>query len=150
MTSDLVFVVVVLIGGLLSFLLLKTFLLRDSLSFRRPSLLCLFIGAYLFIMSFPSAVWFLSSTDPIRYSSFLAVESVPILLVVGAVFANAASERPSLSVIGFFASKITKTTRDSIIFPLYVLMMLSSVVIIAVYLRVADFVPLIGSLTQYG
>ena len=149
-TSDLLFIVSTLGPIILIFLLLKKFLLGHTLKLTRLTLLSFFIIAYIILMSFPSIVWFYSSTHHIRYTYFLAVQSVPLLLLLGGSLANLFFRDSSRIIKGFLSLSLTKTRRDSYLFSFYILMLFSSILIIAALILNADYVPLFGSLTGYG
>jgi len=149
-TSDWIFAVSVFVFAILSFLFLKRLLLGRSLELTHFTLPSFFIIIYIFLMSLPSIIWFCSLTYPIRYSYFFAIQSVPILFLLGVMAANAVFRHPSSIVRGFLSSSLTKTRQDSCVFPFYLVTVLSSIVIVTVYISVADYVPLIGSFTRYG
>jgi oligosaccharide repeat unit polymerase len=149
-TGDLLFIVSTLGSIILFFLFLKKFLLGYTLKLTRLTLLSFFIIAYIILMSFPSIVWFYGSTHQIRYTYFLAVQSVPILLLLGGSLANVFFRHPARIITGFLSPGLTKARRDLYLFSFYICMLLSSILIIAVLILTADYVPLLGSFTGYG
>jgi oligosaccharide repeat unit polymerase len=124
--------------------------LGHSLNLTRLTLPSVLIIAYIFLMSVPSIKWFCDSTYHIRYTYFLAVQSVPILLSLGVRVANVFFRHPSKTITGFLSSSLSKTRRDSFAFLFYILLFFLSILIIAAYILTSDYVPLLGSLVKYG
>jgi len=149
-TSDGLLGVGGLIFAILSFLFLKRCLLGKSLKLSRLTLPSFFITAYILIVSLPSVIWFLTSTNAARYTYFVAVQSVPVLFLIGVRVANVLFRYPSRIITGFLSPSLSKDRHDSYIFPFYIFMIASSVVIITVYITMADLVPLLRSLAAYG
>ena len=151
--SDNLFIVYVLSLTILGFFLLKKCFLGSSLMLTRLTLPSFFIAAYIILMSLPSAKWFYSSNHPIRYTYFLAVQSVLISFPLGVLLANVLfidPARPSIIVKEFLSSSLSKTRHDSYMFPLWILMFISSILIVTIYILTSDYVALIGGLTAYG
>lgn len=149
-TNDGLFMAIVLFLAIFGFFIIKKFFLGNSLKLAHLTLPSFFIIAYIILMSFPSIIWFFRSANPIKYTYFLAIQSVLILFPIGVGLANIFFRHPSRIITNFLSSSLSKTRRDSYIFPFFILMFLFSILIVVVYIRSADYVPLLGSLTQYG
>lgn len=151
--SDNLFIVYVLSLAILGFFLLKKCFLGSSLMLTRLTLPSFFIAAYIILMSLPSTKWFYSSNHPIRYTYFLAVQSVLISFPLGVLLANVLfidPSGPSIIVKDFLYSSLSKTRHDSYMFPFWILMLISSILIVTIYILTSDYVALIGGLTAYG
>jgi hypothetical protein len=148
--NDELFIGSVLFLAISVFFLFKKIFLGDSLKLTRLTLPSFFLLAYIILLSFPSIVWFLRSAHPIRYTYFLAIQSVLILFPIGVGLADGFFRHPSRIIGNFLSQDLLKTRRDSYIFPFFILMFLFSILIIAVYLLSADYVPLLRAFTQYG
>lgn len=152
-TDDMLFVVSVLGLAIFGFFLFKKVFLGNSLKLTRLTLPSFFISAYIILMSFPSIIWFYGTTHPIRYTYFLAVQSVLILFPLGVLSANVLLLDPSIPsriVKDFLHSSLLKTRHDLCIFPFWILMLLSSILIATFYILTSNYVPLIGAFTAYG
>lgn len=152
-TDDVLFVVSVLGLATFGFFLFKKIFLGNSLKLTRLTLPSFFIIAYIILMSLPSMNWFFSFTHPIRYTYFLAVQSVLISFPLGVLLANVLFLDPSVPskiVKDFLYSSLLKTRHDSYIFPFWILMLFSSILIETIYILTSNYVPLIGALTAYG
>ncbi|MFH1974977.1 MAG: O-antigen polymerase [Pseudomonadota bacterium] len=151
--SDNLFIVNILSLAFLSFFLFKKMFLGSSLKLTRLTLPSFFIVAYIILMSLPSIKWFYNSTHPIRYTYFLAVQSVLISFPLGVLLANVLflnPYRPYRIVKDFLYSSLSKTRHDSYMFPFWILMFLSSILTVTIYILTSDYVPLLGSFVAYG
>lgn len=151
--SDNLFIVNILSLAILGFFLFKKMFLGSSLKLTRLTLPSFFIVAYIILMSLPSIKWFYSSIHPIRYTYFLAVQSVLISFPLGVLLANVLflnPSRPSRIVKDFLYSSLSKTRHDSYMWPFWILMLLSSILIVTIYIITSDYVPLLGSFAVYG
>jgi len=152
-TDDMLFVVSVSGLAIFGFFLFKKVFLGNSLKLTRLTLPSFFIIAYIILMSLPSIIWFYSLPHPIRHTYFLAVQSVLISFPLGVLLANVLFLYPSIPsriVSVFLCSSLLKTRHDSYIFPSWILMVFSSILIVTIYILTSDYVPLIGALTAYG
>jgi len=149
-TNDGLFVIIILFLAISGFFLFKKFFLGNSLKLTRLTLPSFFLIAYIILMSFPSIIWFFVSVHPIRYTYFLAIQSVLILFPIGVFLANVFFHYPSRIIINFLSSSLSKKRRDSYIFPFFILMFIFSILITVVYIFSSRYIPLIGSLTKYG
>lgn len=152
-TDDVLFVVSVLGLAIFGFFSFKKIFLGNSLKLTRLTLPSFFIIVYIILMSLPSMNWFFSFTHPIRYTYFLAVQSMLISFPLGVLLANALFLDPSVPskiVKDFLYSSLLKTRHDSYIFPFWILMLFSSILIETIYILTSNYVPLIGALTAYG
>lgn len=150
MIDDLFFVVNVLASTVLIFLVLKKFLLGHSLKLSRLTLPSFFIVAYIILMPLPSIIWFYHSVHRIRYTYFLAVQSVLISFPLGVGLANIFFRHPARVITDFLSPSLSKTRHDSYLLPFYTFMLFSSILIIAALALTMDYVPLFGALTGYG
>jgi hypothetical protein len=148
--SDTVFAVGLLLMVLLVFIHIKKAFVGGTLRLSQLTVPSLFISAYLFIVPIPSIIWFCGSTNPIRYTYLLAVDCVPILFLLGVVAANGFFRNPATIISSFLSAKLSKTRMDGYFLPFFRLMFVASILITAVYLVGADYVPLLGSIRQYG
>lgn len=153
-TGDVLFIVSVLGIAFFTFFLFKKIFLGNSLKLTHLTLPSFFIIIYILLMSLPSILWFYSSTTkPSRYTYFLAMQSVLISFPLGVLLANALFLDPSIPsriVKDFSYSSLVKTRHDSYIFPFWILMLFSSIIIVIIYILFASYVPLIGAIVAYG
>jgi oligosaccharide repeat unit polymerase len=152
-SEDVLFVVSILGLAIFSFFIFKRIFLGNSLKLSRLTLPSFFICAYIILMSLPSVIWFYGTNQPIRYTYFLAVQSVLISFPLGVLLANVLFidlSKPSRIVKGFLYSSLSKTRHDLYIFPFWILMFCLSILIAAFYILTSNYVPLIGALTAYG
>ena len=152
--DDLLFIGFALTVAVMGFWLINRILLGGVLSPRVPTLPSFFLSAYFILMSLPATLWFYAATTgSVRYTYFLAIQSVLIFFPLGVFLANLLSlgpVRPSLIVKGFVDSPLQKTEDDLHALPLCLIMLFLSVVIAGTYLATSSYVPLIGALTAYG
>ena len=152
--DDSLFVVSVLGLAIFGFYLFTKSILGNSLKLTRLTLPSFFMIAYIILMSLPSILWFYGSLHhPFRYTYFLAMQSVLITFPLGVLLANMLFLDPSIPsriVKEFLYSSLLKTRHDSYIFPLWILMLFSSILIVTIYILTSNYVPLIGALTAYG
>lgn len=152
--DDALFVVVVLASALITLVLIKKTLLGNTLQLTRLTIPSFFVAMYILLMSLPATVWFYAAPqNPIRYTYFLAMQSVLISFPIGMFFANALFRDvalPSRIVGRFFSSPLVKSGEDRYAFRVYVIMLALAVLVATVYLLTSGYVPLIGALTAYG
>jgi hypothetical protein len=150
---DLLFVVSVLGLAMLSLFLFKKFFLGSSLKLFRLTLPSFFLNVYIVLMSLPAVIWFYGTTDAIRYTYFLAMQSVLISFPLGVLLANMLfvnSAIPSRIIKDFLYSNLSKTRQDSYILPFWILMIFFTILMATFYISTSHYVPLIGALTAYG
>lgn len=148
--SDLLIAAGVLCLAICIFFIVKAIVLGPSLKLRRVTLPSFFLAVYILFISIPSVIWFAVSTHPSKYSCLLAVQSTPIFFLMGCILASCRFRNPSRIVAGFLTSRLTKSRFDLQVAPLYVLFVIASFLVLAVYVLTAEYVPLIASLTNYG
>ncbi len=148
--QDTLIALLILFVALLLMLHIAKLIPGFSLHPRRLTLPSLLILAYLVIMPVPSILWFCNWSGPIRYSYLLAIDGTPALLLLGAFLASFSSRHPRAIVAGFLRAGLSKSREDGFFRPLYNLMFVVAGLIAALYVSGATYVPLLGSLGQYG
>jgi O-antigen polysaccharide polymerase Wzy len=152
--EDLLFVLSVLIITLAGLAVINGTLLGNTLQLRRPSIPSFFVAIYIVLMSLPATVWFYATPqDPIRYTYFLAMQSVLWTFPFGMVCANIVYgdlSKPARVVRRFFSDSLEKSLDDRRALRYWVLMILASTIVATVYLMTSPYVPLIGAITSYG
>jgi len=152
-TDDVLFLVSVLGSAIFVFFLFKKIFLGNTLNLTRLTLPSFFMIAYIILMSLPSIIWFYSLAYPIRYTYFLAIQSVLISFPLGVLLANELFINPCIPsriIKDFFYSSLLKTRHDSYIYPSWILMLFSSILIMTIYILTSNYVPLFGAFTAYG
>jgi hypothetical protein len=152
--ADVFFVMTVLAIALTSLVLINKGLLAKALQVKRLTIPSFFIVIYIVLMSLPAIVWFYAEPqDPIRYTYFIAIQSVLLTFPLGMVFANALFRDlscPPRVVQRFFSAPLEKSSDDRHAFRLWLLMMVAAVTVATVYMLTSPYVPLIGAFTSYG
>jgi hypothetical protein len=151
--DDALFVVSVLIVALSGLFVINTVLLRNALQLRRLTIPSFFVAVYIALMSLPATVWFYASPqDPIRYTYFVAMQSILVTLPLGMVCANVLCGDLSLPrrVVKRFFLPLQKSSEDHDALPFWVGMILASLAVATVYVTTSSYVPLIGAITSYG
>ena len=153
-TDDVLFVVGTMITAFGGALLFRRALLGDSLTFGKLTLPSFFVITYALLMSIPAVLWFyVSPGEPIRHTYFLAIQSVLLTFPVGVLLANALAlkpQTPSRIVQEFCDGPILPSEEDQYVVPLFVAMMLASLLTAGYYVLTSPYVPLIGAFTAYG
>jgi len=149
MNDDFLFIVSVLGIAILSLIFLMV-LLGNSLKLTRLTIPSFFLIAYIILGVVPSTIMFYNSLHPIRYTYFLATQSVLITFPLGVFLANTFFRNPSRIIERFLSSSIVKTKQDRYFTPIFLVMIMFSIAIITIYINVADYVPLFGSISNYG
>jgi hypothetical protein len=152
--DDVLFVVSVLIIALTGLVIINAVLLRNALQIKRLSIPSFFVAIYIVLMSLPSIVWFYATpNDPIRYTYFLAMQSVLVTFPLGMVCANVLCgdlSIPGRAVKRFFSDPLRQSADDRHAFRYWVVMILATVTVAAFYLMTSQYVPLLGAITSYG
>lgn len=150
--DDVIFVVVVLGVAITLLLLINAVLLGRSLQVKRVTIPSFFIGIYIALMSFPAIVWFYAAPkDPIRYTYFLAIQSVLVTFPLGVLMANAVfRDRSGRLGTQFLSRPLRKTPDDRYAVRYWLLMLGAAVLVSTVYLLTSPYVPLLGAFTSYG
>jgi oligosaccharide repeat unit polymerase len=152
--DDLLFVISVLGVAIAWFYLFRRMFLGESFKLTRLTIPSFFMCAYIILMSIPAVIWFYASVrDPMRYTFFLAMQSVLIAFPLGVLCANVLFINPGVPsrlVKQFLQAPLVKTSHDSYMFPFWVILVLASILIATVYIANSGYVPLLGALTAYG
>ena len=153
-TEDALFVLSVLTIALTGLVLINTALLGNTLGVKRLTIPSFFVVIYIVLMALPSTVWFYATPqDPIRYTYFLAMQSVLVTFPLGMVFANVLCgdlSAPGRISKRFFSEPLQKSPDDRHALRYWVLMIFGTVTVATVYLMTSSYVPLIGAITSYG
>jgi len=152
--DEILFLVGVLAAAFMALVLINKTLLGGSMKVARPTLPSFFIMVYVVLMALPAIVWFYAApSDPIRYTYFLAMQSVLISFPIGMFLANGlfADVSAPLRMTGrFFSSPLRKSVDDRYALRIFLIMLVIAAAVATIYLRTAAYVPLIGALTEYG
>ncbi len=130
------------------FLFLKI-LLGGSLRFTHLTLPSFFMFFYIILMCFPSMIVFSKMDHPIKYTYFMAVQSVLITFPIGVGLASLFVDNPPKIITSFLYSNLTKTKDDSKFFPVFILILVFSFPIIALYCSYAEYIQLIEVIKSY-
>ena len=139
-----------LFAGFVFIFLIEKALLGNSLKFTLITLPSFFLLSYIILMSLPSIFWFFKMDTHIKYTYFLAIQSVLITFPIGVGLASRFFQYRSRIITNFLSSGLAKTRSDQQMFPFFVLMFIFSILTIIIYICSADYVPLFGSITRYG
>lgn len=152
--DEALFVIVVLFGAIVSLAVINHVLLGHALRLFRPTLPTFFVSVYIVLMSVPAVLWFYASpADPIRYTYFLAIQSVLITIPLGMFLANAMfhdASLPERTVNRFFSAPLVPNYEDRLALRIYLFMFGLAALTVTVYMATSAYVPLIGALTSYG
>jgi hypothetical protein len=151
---DVLFVVSVLTIALFGLWLINAALLGNALQVKRLTIPSFFVAIYIVLMALPATVWFYAAPqDPIRYTYFVAMQSVLLTFPLGMLCANVLCgdlSTPGRVVKRFFSDPLQQSADDRHALRYWVLMILASVTVATVYLMTSSYVPLIGAITSYG
>ena len=92
--------------------LAEKILLADSLKFTRLTLPSFFMLLYIILMCLPSMAAFFKMEHPIKYTYFIAIQSVLITFPIGGWLANLFAHHPSRIITNFLYSNLEKTRDD--------------------------------------
>lgn len=152
--DDVIFIISVLAIALIALLLINKMLLGNTLQVKRITIPSFFIAIYLALMSLPCVVWFYAEPEnPIRYTYFIAMQSVLVTFPMGMFFANVLfrdSRSPARIARRFFSVPLQKSDDDRYAVRYWLVMLIASIGIATWYLLTSSYVPLIGALTSYG
>ncbi len=152
--DDVVFIVAALAMALMGLFLINGALLGNTLQVKRLTIPSFFVAIHILLMSLPSIVWFYAyPDDPIRYTYFLAMQSVLVTFPIGMVFANVLCgdlSAPVRVAKRFFLDPLEKSPDDQLAFKYWLIMIVASATVATVYLLTSPYVPLIGAITSYG
>ncbi|MFH1657164.1 MAG: O-antigen polymerase [bacterium] len=129
--------------------IVEKIILGDSLRFAYLTLPSFFLFFYIILMSFPSLFLFSEIDSSIRYTYFVAIQSVLVTFPLGVGLANLFSRNPSAIIKNFLFSKLTKTKEDHKFTPLFLMMFFSSAPILLFYYLYAEHIQLIEIIKSY-
>jgi len=142
------FVLVVLPLALFIFAAEKAYI-GNSLSFTNLTVPSLFISAYIGIMCLPSVIIFETMIHPIRYTYFMAIQSVVVVFPVGVHLCNVVSNSPEIRIRNHFSSPLEATAADRAWIPMLKALVCASVPILFVYVVSATYIQLWEVIKQY-
>lgn len=149
--DDILFIVAVLAIALIALLLINKGLLSNSMQLKQPTIPSFFVATYFVLMSLPAILWFYADTrDPIRYTYFIAIQSVLVTFPIGVFFAKALTPESLRVTKEPFLRPLQQSEEDRYAVRYWVLMLGASLLVATVYLVTSPYVPLIGALTSYG
>jgi len=128
---------------------LEKSLLGISLSFAHFTLPSFFLLIYIITMSFPSMFMFSEMDHPIKYTYFVAVQSVLITFPIGVALANLLVRNPSKIITNYLYSDLRKTQDDFKFLPVYKALLIFSFLILILYFLYSENVPLIEIIKAY-
>ena len=130
-------------GSFFGVFVLEKILLGDSLKFIHLTVPSFFIVLYIILMSFPSMLVFSEMHHPIRYTYFMAVQSVLITFPIGVGLANLMVHNPSKVIRNYLCSKLEKTQADFKFLSLFKALLIFSFPILALYFLYSEHVQLL-------
>ncbi len=128
---------------------IEKILLGDSLRFTSFTLPSFFIIVYIILMSFSSMFVFSEMDHPIKYTYFVALQSVLITFPIGVALANLLVHNPSKIITNYLYSNLKKTQDDLKFLPVYKALLFSSFLILTFYFLYSNYVPLIEVIKAY-
>ncbi|MEK7308219.1 MAG: hypothetical protein AAB089_04025, partial [Nitrospirota bacterium] len=136
-------------GAFAAVFLFEKTLLGDSLKFGHLTIPSFFILLYIILMSFPSMLVFSEIDHPIKYTYFMAVQSVLITFPIGVGLANLMVNNSSIIITNFLYLNLTKTRDDLKFFPVFIVILISSFPILILYYLYAEYIQLIEVIKSY-
>ena len=137
------FYVPAVFGSFVLILLFQKILLDASLSFLYMTVPSFFLLLYLILMSIPSMIIFPTMPPPVKYTYFLALQSVLITFPIGVMLANIHVQNPSKNIRRYLHSTLEKTEQDRLFLPFFKLFIISSFPIMVLYFLYSKHVQLI-------
>lgn len=149
--DDMLFIVAVLASALIALAIINRALLGNALRLAQLTIPSFFVGIYVVLMSFPAILWFYAETgDPVRYTYFIATQSVLVTFPIGMFFARTMANELSRRSAQSFSQPLQQSEDDRYAVRYWVLMLAASLLVATVYLVTSPYVPLIGAITSYG
>lgn len=136
-------------GSFFGVFVLEKILLGDSLKFIHLTVPSFFIVLYIILMSFPSMLVFSEMHHPIRYTYFMAVQSVLITFPIGVGLANLMVHNPSKVIRNYLYSKLEKTQADFKFLSLFKALLIFSFPILAIYFLYSEHAQLLVVIKAY-
>lgn len=129
--------------------IIEKILLNDSLKFTSFTLPSFFLVVYIVVIIFPSMLIFSTMTDPIKYTFFLAVQSVLITFPLGVALANLKEHNPNKIIRDYVNSKIDKSPIDLKLLPIYHKLIKISVIVLLLFVIFSNNIQLIEIIKAY-
>lgn len=123
--------------------------LKQTLSFRYLTIPSVFVAAYIVMMALPAIPMYAAMDNPIRTHFLAAVESVLIVFPLGLAFANLFEKRPADIIRLYCTTPLKATAGDVRMLPVFRLVLLSAVPILALFFVYSSQVQLIEVIAAY-
>ncbi len=124
-------------------------LLGDLLRFRMITIPSFFIFFYIILMSIPSITLFTSESNPVKYTYFIAIQSVLITFPTGVWLANCLTNKPSNIIRHFVNANLIKTKDDFRFYPFYITILVSVLPILILYYVKSEYIQLFEVIKEY-